>query len=811
MEKLIQLIIKRIESTSSKQIRIKLSRIKLELGNKSYLKSNTIDQFNEKLSKKRIKCEPELKTGMSDDQNFKFSIEPKRGVSSSIKKVGNRQIKPLPKIFAPEDFFKHLFDFESDNGYDNFQACLDSKSPMALFVIPKSESRFYSSVISKVLSYELIRKRQYKLDISDYNFEPLVQPTTRLEFNNIQNVDLAQNLEGFDSGSDIFEFSTETMESIILAKSGEDLIESEKFEKQFNELAILANRYINKQFFVVFNCPPTYKLNNSDQKRLNRLISKISETFPFVYKLESKHATEKDIPDSDKNEIVQHFKLLNELPCEVDSFKNITIPSIFSFLQKSQIHFENQIFHNITAEEFEKISFGYESDEHIYLKYFAIKSLQKIGYDIEQINCEERIKKISLDFESTQVADVSVKGEIIVEIETLRGKTKDKDVYFALAYNILKKSKCWDELKELWLTIPGFEVARNYYQLQKTQELLQVILSKKLKNIKVKICCPDYKNCELVEIDFSKIKKRNVSSDIKNIVSSLSANKNIRINNNAYGLDDVIGLDDEKKKLTELKQIIDAMHNLGINGILLHGLPGCGKTYLAKCFAQFLGWSFSSFSPAEIVGVYIGETQKNIRAIFNQVRHNSPSILFIDEIDSIGFSRNTLDGVHTDQKAAVNQLLIELNKLNEDEEKVIVIGATNNLKSLDSALKRSGRFDYKIHVLPPTVADREKMFDFYLNKNLVDLNLKTQDLELIASITKYFTSSDIKSVCNSLRIKKILGEINNNHLDVLFSLIEEYVSTEQITLSLEKREEFILENQKSIDPRIKALIKEWTT
>ncbi|MEH2352401.1 ATP-binding protein [Nostoc sp.] len=91
--------------------------------------------------------------------------------------------------------------------------------------------------------------------------------------------------------------------------------------------------------------------------------------------------------------------------------------------------------------------------------------------------------------------------------------------------------------------------------------------------------------------------------------------------------------------------------------MLFYGLPGCGKTLLANAFANESGRYFFKFSPADIVSVWIGQSQKNIRDIFAQAKKKSPSLLFIDELDSIGFNCNE-DNAHTDQKATINQLLI---------------------------------------------------------------------------------------------------------------------------------------------------------
>jgi SpoVK/Ycf46/Vps4 family AAA+-type ATPase len=170
----------------------------------------------------------------------------------------------------------------------------------------------------------------------------------------------------------------------------------------------------------------------------------------------------------------------------------------------------------------------------------------------------------------------------------------------------------------------------------------------------------------------------------------------------------------------------------------------------------------------------IGQTSKNIKDIFDQAKMKSPSVLFIDELDSIAFSR-TEQHAHTDQKATINQLLMEMNNIKNHD--VIVIGATNMLRGIDTAFKRSGRFDWKIPIFPPNEQERAELFRHYLSltkkrcKEIMHITfeLSEKDYIQLGKQSVGFTSSDIKLVCNEIRQAVLLEEVNHslNSLDIL--------------------------------------------
>ncbi|MDD5372325.1 MAG: AAA family ATPase [Sulfurimonas sp.] len=218
---------------------------------------------------------------------------------------------------------------------------------------------------------------------------------------------------------------------------------------------------------------------------------------------------------------------------------------------------------------------------------------------------------------------------------------------------------------------------------------------------------------------------------------------------------DIGGISDVK---SELEEIIDFMKkpkrykSFGARmprGVLLVGPPGVGKTMIAKAVANAAGVPFFYQSGASFVQIYVGMGAKRVHELFVAAKNNSPSIIFIDEIDAVGKKR---DGQRNDEReATLNQLLTEMDGF-ENSSGVIVIAATNKIDVLDSALLRAGRFDRRIFVELPTNKERASILSKYLEKVPHDV-----DVNSIANMTVGFNGASLAALVNEASLLAIRG------------------------------------------------------
>ena len=219
---------------------------------------------------------------------------------------------------------------------------------------------------------------------------------------------------------------------------------------------------------------------------------------------------------------------------------------------------------------------------------------------------------------------------------------------------------------------------------------------------------------------------------------------------------DVAGADEEK---AELREVVDFLKDparflrLGARipkGVLLVGPPGTGKTLLAKAVAGEAGVGFLSISGSDFVELYVGVGAGRVRDLFEQAKKDSPSIIFIDEIDAVGRQRGTgLGGGHDEREQTLNQLLVEMDGFTANEG-VVVLAATNRVDILDPALLRPGRFDRQVYVGAPDVKGREEILKVHTrNKPLAD----DVDLNALARATAGFTGADLENLCNEAALR----------------------------------------------------------
>lgn len=210
---------------------------------------------------------------------------------------------------------------------------------------------------------------------------------------------------------------------------------------------------------------------------------------------------------------------------------------------------------------------------------------------------------------------------------------------------------------------------------------------------------------------------------------------------------DVGGMDSVKKEIG-LKIIQPLLHpeiykaygkKTG-GGILLYGPPGCGKTFIAKATAGEVNAKFISVGLNDILDMWVGNSEKNLHDIFELARQNAPCVLFVDEIDALGASRS--DMKQSSGRHLINQFLLELDGIDNSNEGVLVLGATNTPWHLDPAFRRPGRFDRIIFVPPPDEISRESI----LRLKLQNKPTQSIDFRTLSKKTENFSGADIDAI-----------------------------------------------------------------
>ena len=214
---------------------------------------------------------------------------------------------------------------------------------------------------------------------------------------------------------------------------------------------------------------------------------------------------------------------------------------------------------------------------------------------------------------------------------------------------------------------------------------------------------------------------------------------------------DVAGIDEAVEELEEIRDFLsepERFRKLGAKiprGVLLVGPPGTGKTLLAKAVAGEAGVPFFSISGSDFVEMFVGVGASRVRDLFKNAKEQSPSIIFIDEIDAVGRHRGAgLGNGHDEREQTLNQLLVEMDGF-EDSENVILIAATNRPDVLDPALLRPGRFDRQVTVDRPDVKGREQILRVHAANKPLDEDVK---FDKLAQLTVGFTGADLANLLN---------------------------------------------------------------
>ena len=258
---------------------------------------------------------------------------------------------------------------------------------------------------------------------------------------------------------------------------------------------------------------------------------------------------------------------------------------------------------------------------------------------------------------------------------------------------------------------------------------------------------------------------------------------------------DVAGLDEAVEELQEIKEYLEAPQKFQAmgakipKGVLLFGPPGTGKTLLARAVAGEAGVPFFSISGSDFVEMFVGVGASRVRDLFEQAKANSPSIVFMDEIDAVGRHRGAgLGGGHDEREQTLNQLLVEMDGF-DVKSGVILIAATNRPDILDPALLRPGRFDRQIVVDRPDLTGRSGILKVHTRGKPL---AKDVDVEVLARRTPGFTGADLANVINEAAL--LAARFNRNEI----GMVELEEAIDRVLAGPQRKSRLISEKEKKV-------------
>ncbi len=281
-------------------------------------------------------------------------------------------------------------------------------------------------------------------------------------------------------------------------------------------------------------------------------------------------------------------------------------------------------------------------------------------------------------------------------------------------------------------------------------------------------------NYELAEIPYDLLMQLEVTMD--NFLDAMkevepSAIREVFVEVPDVKWEDVGGLDEIKSALKEsvewpvkYSELFKTTNTKPPKGIILHGRPGTGKTYLAKALASESGLNFISVKGPQLLSRFIGESEKSVRELFRMAKQAAPSILFLDEIDSLAPARNSGSSDLGVIERVISQFLTEMDGI-EELKGVTVLAATNRIDMIDQALLRSGRFDLMFEVPLPDRATRERIFEIHTKQMTLG---KSVNLISLSEKSDHMTGADIGFICQQAKmcaLREIIGKSEADNRD----------------------------------------------
>lgn len=262
---------------------------------------------------------------------------------------------------------------------------------------------------------------------------------------------------------------------------------------------------------------------------------------------------------------------------------------------------------------------------------------------------------------------------------------------------------------------------------------------------------PDFEDDELTELFAVPVKRQPLGveeSGEADEEQTAAKHKIEKLNKPNVSFKDVGGMEQLKEEIS--MKIINPIKNADLfkeygqtigGGLLLYGPPGCGKTFIAKATAGEIDASFFSVGLTDVLDMYVGQSEKNLKDIFAEARANTPAVLFFDELDALGGNRT--DRKNSATRELINAFLQELDGVNNSNDGILFLGATNTPWYIDTAFKRPGRFGQVLFVAPPDAPARKEILAIHLKGKPVEDGI---DLKKVAEKTEGFTGADLKAL-----------------------------------------------------------------